>query len=225
MNANNYIIYFKNKEESGIENIMSQMNVLVLVSVDMAKKMSGPCKQAKESTAKWICECAFRFSNSMNGWMNSKLIFHNNSWARRERKKRRTYRDWAHREWAHVDANTVQKLVHGRKLRTSKLYNDEPSETQNKTKKSYASHTTTLNRQTVEENNLTSTFIIRATLCLLQPALLFVHSIIEQNTHTLTEKNKLCSGWFFHSKPANQPLLFAVRAFYTHVRARDLWIS
>lgn len=87
MNANNYIIYFKNKEESGIENIMSQMNVLVLVSVDMAKKMSGPCKQAKESTAKWICECAFRFSNSMNGWMNSKLIFHNNSWAKRERKK------------------------------------------------------------------------------------------------------------------------------------------
>lgn len=86
MNANNYIIYFKNKEESGIENIMSQMNVLVLVSVDMAKKMSGPCKQAKESTAKWICECAFRFSNSMNGWMNSKLIFHNNSWARREKK-------------------------------------------------------------------------------------------------------------------------------------------
>lgn len=189
------------------------------------KNMSGPCKQAKESTAKWICECAFRFSNSMNGWMNSKLIFHNNSWARRERKKT-----------THISRLSTQRMSsrgceHGSKTRprpqiTNKQIVQRRTKWNTKqNKKSYASHTTTLNRQTVEENNLTSTFIIRATLCLLQPALLFVHSIIEQNTHTLTEKNKLCSGWFFHSKPANQPLLFAVRAFYTHVRARDLWIS
>lgn len=184
------------------------------------KNMSGPCKQAKESTAKWICECAFRFSNSMNGWMNSKLIFHNNSWARRERKKRRTYRDWAHRDWAHVDANTVQKLVHGRKLRTSKLYNDEPSETQNKTKKSYASHTTTLNRQTVEENNLTSTFIIRATLCLLQPALLFVHSIIE---HTHSQKKQTLQRLVFPFE-ACQPttIVRGPRILHTCARQRSL---
>lgn len=189
------------------------------------KKWAGRANKPKNPRQNGFVNVRFAFQIQwMVEWI-ANWFFHNNSWARRERKKRRTYRDWAHREWAHVDANTVQKLVHGRKLRTSKLYDDEPSETQNKTKKSYASHTTTLNRQTVEENNLTSTFIIRATLCLLQPALLFVHSIIEQNTHTLTEKNKLCSGWFFHSKPANQPLLFAVRAFYTHVRARDLWIS
>lgn len=28
-----------------------------------------------ENTRNWICECAFRFSNSLNGWLNSVLIF------------------------------------------------------------------------------------------------------------------------------------------------------
>lgn len=164
MNANNYIIYLK-KKKSGIENNEWNECCCWYLFIGLKEK-SGGNNNSRRIPCKWICECAFRFSNSMNGrWMNVKSWFF-------------TMQTHISRPKTHVDAAQhspfaciyIATKSHTHQTRTQKYAHTKcKSVNSNRTGKREKKNRTTIRKpsdQTAEENNLTSTFIIiiRATL-------------------------------------------------------------
>lgn len=172
-------------------------------------------KQTTQTTANGFMNVRFAFQIQWNNWMNSELIFTITKTNEQNKKTTHISRLNAEKsEWAHVDANSVQKLVHGWSKWKTECASRTPS-----------FRTGRQLKKTIWQVPL----FIRATFCSFQTGSFFV-CVNEwtETKHTQKTTNRLLrrAVGFSYMKPAKPTTIVRGPRIHTYVCAphRFFWI-